>query len=47
MNVSMTRATDEHHHVFLGTGHEQNERKTWAVIVLCSLKSVGHHVLPV
>ncbi len=26
-----------HSHVFLGTGHEQNERKTWAVIVLCSL----------
>src|SRR5579863_4487126 len=40
MNVSMTRATDEHHHVFLGTGHEQNERKTWAVIVLCSLMMV-------
>ncbi len=26
-----------HSHVFLGTGHEQNERKTWAVIVLCSV----------
>jgi len=25
-----------HEHVFLGTGHEQNERKTWAVIALCS-----------
>jgi cation diffusion facilitator family transporter len=25
-----------HSHVFLGTGHEQNERKTWAVIALCS-----------
>jgi cation diffusion facilitator family transporter len=25
-----------HDHIFLGAGHEQNERKTWAVIVLCS-----------
>jgi cation diffusion facilitator family transporter len=29
-------ATDGHSHVFLGSGHEQNERKTWAVIALCS-----------
>ena len=27
----------EHNHVFLGTGHEQNERRTWAVIVLCTV----------
>jgi cation diffusion facilitator family transporter len=26
-----------HDHVFLGVGHEKNERKTWAVIVLCSV----------
>lgn len=26
-----------HSHVFLGAGHEQNERKTWAVIGLCSV----------
>src|SRR5882757_5099469 len=26
-----------HSHVFLGAGHEKNERKTWAVIVLCGL----------
>jgi cation diffusion facilitator family transporter len=25
-----------HDHVFLGAGHEKNERKTWAVIALCS-----------
>src|ERR1700712_2489014 len=25
-----------HDHIFLGAGHEENERKTWAVIVLCS-----------
>src|SRR3954453_5505227 len=24
-----------HQHVFLGEGHEINERKAWAVIVLC------------
>src|ERR1700688_3971159 len=32
-----TAALEGHSHVFLGTGHERNERKTWAVIVLCSL----------
>ncbi len=37
MNKSMTEAAEGHHHVFLGTGHEKNERKTWAVIVLCSV----------
>jgi cation diffusion facilitator family transporter len=37
MNEPMTATADGHHHVFLGTGHEQNERKTWAVIVLCSV----------
>jgi cation diffusion facilitator family transporter len=26
-----------HNHVFLGAGHEKNERKTWAVIILCGL----------
>jgi cation diffusion facilitator family transporter len=26
-----------HEHVFLGAGHEKNERKTWAVIVLCTV----------
>jgi cation diffusion facilitator family transporter len=26
-----------HSHVFLGEGHEKNERKTWAVIVLCGV----------
>jgi cation diffusion facilitator family transporter len=25
-----------HSHVFLGAGHEKNERKTWAVIALCT-----------
>jgi cation diffusion facilitator family transporter len=27
-------------HVFLGSGHEQNERRTWAVIALCSVMMV-------
>ncbi len=26
-----------HSHAFLGAGHERNERKTWAVIVLCTV----------
>ena len=29
-----------HSHVFLGEGHEKNERKTWAVIALCSAMMV-------
>src|SRR6202166_428636 len=36
MEHRMRAMSGEHSHVFLGTGHEQNERKTWAVIVLCS-----------
>lgn len=35
-NTASTIVPDEHHHVFLGMGHEQNERKTWAVIALCT-----------
>jgi len=33
-----------HSHVFLGEGHEQNERRTWMVIVLCSLMMVAEIV---
>src|SRR5207302_9512826 len=29
-----------HSHVFLGVGHEANERKTWGVIALCSVMMV-------
>jgi len=36
MEDLMSAMSDGHSHVFLGTGHEQNERKTWAVIGLCS-----------
>jgi cation diffusion facilitator family transporter len=30
-----------HSHVFLGAGHEQNERRTWAVIALCSVMMIA------
>jgi len=30
-----------HEHVFLGASHDKNERKTWAVIVLCSVMMVA------
>ena len=32
-----TDTTAGHDHIFLGAGHEKNERKTWSVIVLCSV----------
>jgi len=33
-----------HDHVFLGEGHDNNERKTWAVIALCSAMMVAEIV---
>jgi cation diffusion facilitator family transporter len=33
-----------HDHVFLGAGHENNERKTWAVIALCSAMMIAEIV---
>jgi cation diffusion facilitator family transporter len=30
-----------HHHVFLGENHEKAERRTWAVIVLCSAMMIA------
>jgi cation diffusion facilitator family transporter len=33
-----------HSHVFLGEGHEQNERRTWMVIVLCAFMMVAEIV---
>jgi len=33
-----------HDHVFLGEGHDRNERKTWAVIALCSAMMVAEIV---
>jgi cation diffusion facilitator family transporter len=35
---------DGHTHVFLGEGHEQNERRTWTVIALCSVMMVAEVV---
>jgi cation diffusion facilitator family transporter len=29
-----------HNHIFLGAGHEKNERRTWMVIALCSVMMV-------
>src|ERR1700753_1372466 len=36
MNVSSAA----HSHVFLGEGHERNERRTWMVIALCTAMMV-------
>jgi cation diffusion facilitator family transporter len=33
-----------HGHVFLGAGHEENERRTWMVIALCSAMMVAEMV---
>src|SRR5476649_1710654 len=30
-----------HSHIFLGAAHERNERKTWAVIVICAVMMVA------
>src|SRR5712675_1271194 len=36
-NHPMSEMSEGHSHVFLGAGHEHNERKTWAVIILCGI----------
>jgi cation diffusion facilitator family transporter len=33
-----------HDHIFLGAAHEQNERRTWAVILLCGVMMVAEIV---
>lgn len=33
-------SSESHSHVFLGEGHEANERKTWAVIILCGIMMI-------
>ena len=38
--VSEAAILEGHSHVFLGTGHEKNERKTWGVIALCGVMMV-------
>jgi cation diffusion facilitator family transporter len=37
-------STASHGHVFLGEGHDKNERRTWAVIVLCAVMMVAEIV---
>lgn len=39
-SVSDAPAMRGHSHVFLGAGHEKNERKTWGVIALCGVMMV-------
>ncbi len=34
-------STAGHSHVFLGEGHDKNERRTWAVIALCAVMMVA------
>jgi cation diffusion facilitator family transporter len=43
MGTNGTAAAD-HSHVFLGEGHDKNERRTWAVIILCSVMMVAEIV---
>jgi cation diffusion facilitator family transporter len=40
-NAGLAAAPPSHSHVFLGTGHENNERRTWAVIVLCGAMMIA------
>lgn len=37
MKTIMQVAVPEHDHVFLGEGHDRNARKTWSVIILCTI----------
>jgi cation diffusion facilitator family transporter len=36
--------SETHSHIFLGEGHEQNERRTWMVIILCGLMMIAEIV---
>lgn len=36
-DVSSAAGLEKHGHVFLGSGHEENERRTWGVIILCGV----------
>ncbi len=42
--VQTTTPAGAHSHVFLGEGHEKNERRTWAVIWLCGFMMVAEVV---
>ena len=34
--------SSSHNHIFLGEGHERNERRTWMVIALCARAIRAH-----
>jgi len=40
----MTDISGARNHVFLGSGHERNERRTWAVIALCTFMMIAEIV---
>src|SRR6516162_702955 len=42
--MNNTATGRRHSHVFLGEGHEKNERKTWAVIALCGAMMIAEIV---
>src|SRR5271168_5171552 len=39
--IGAAPSSPRHSHVFLGAGHEQSERKTWAVIWLCGIMMIA------
>src|ERR1700674_422832 len=43
-SAATSRPLPSHSHVFLGAGHERNERKTWAVIWLCGVMMLAEIV---
>jgi len=44
VKAASVMSTAGHSHVFLGQGHDKNERRTWAVIVLCAVMMVAEIV---
>jgi cation diffusion facilitator family transporter len=44
MKAARVMPTASHSHVFLGEGHDKNERRTWAVIALCAAMMVAEIV---
>jgi len=44
VKAASVMSTAGHNHVFLGEGHDKNERRTWAVIALCAVMMVAEIV---
>ena len=40
-SITNLHSQNLHDHVFLGEDHEKTERRTWAVIVLCSVMMIA------